>query len=445
MVKRGEIDTSLNDMSITESRSSAVAFTTAFRHYSYRLFMKRQKPSSSWGTFLKVFNHFYWGLIALTILVFTLILFSFSYIATYSLNSLSLTRGSNVEGLIDAVSTSLSAFLTLDVNVSNLPTSSKILIFVICFCGAVNFYVYNAGLTSWLTVQNTDPPIKELEDILKQPEYKLLMLSGGSSQEYLKYNYPTVWKKSVQENAVIADIADMIKETLEDDKKVSFMGSPTAEILTSKIGKDMIPCKITASKKKYNEDLSGYIFNKNSQYMNLFNYHILKTIQSGVETEWLDTKKMSSDCIHNMDDQFRAFSYKDVISVFVLFASGCTIALFSLVFEYCYLSWQHSDSNRAKYVEKKQFIEDEIEKFRQIELRTKNCFRKIELAFKEKLYRLTQDESLDYQTITEDLNQSRIKISNEFAYFIWNQLQEINAFVDKSCTNSQALTDLSQS
>ena len=68
-----------------------------------------------------------------------------------------------------------------------------------------------------------------------------------------------------------------------------------------------------------------------------------------------------------------------------------------------------------------------------------------ELAFKEKLYRLTQDESLDYQTITEDLNQSRIKISSEFAYFIWSQLQEINAFVDKSCTKSQALTDLSQS
>ena len=115
--------------------------------------------------------------------------------------------------------------------------------------------------------------------ILKHPEYKLLMLSGGSSQEYLKYNYHKVWKKSVQENAVIENIADMIKETLKDDKKVSFMGSPTAEIFTRKIGKDMIPCKITSSKKKYNEDLSGYIFNKNSQYMNLFNYHILKTIQ----------------------------------------------------------------------------------------------------------------------------------------------------------------------
>ena len=62
-------------------------------------------------------------------------------------------------------------------------------------------------------VQNTDPPIKELEDILKQPEYKLLMLSGGSSQEHLKYNYHNVWKKSVQENSVIENIADMIKET----------------------------------------------------------------------------------------------------------------------------------------------------------------------------------------------------------------------------------------
>ena len=360
----------------------------------------------------------------------------------YIINSLSPTRGSNIKELIDAVSISLSAFLAIDVNFSNLTKSSKILILVICFCGAVNFYVYNAGLTSWLMVQNTDPPINELEDILTKPEYKLLMLSGGSSQEYLKYNYHKVWKKSVQENAVIANIANMIKETLEDDKKVSFMGSPTAEILTRKIGKDMIPCKITSSKKKYNEDLSGYVFNKNSQYMSLFNYHILKIIQSGVETEWLDTNKMSSDCIHNMDDQIRAFSYKDVISVFVLFASGCTIALFSSVFEYLYLSRLYSYSNRAKYKEKQQFIEHEIQKFREIEERTKSCFRKIELAFKEKLFRLTRDESLDNQSIAEELDESRIKISSDFAYFIWNQLQEIYVVNDRSCTESQAISDL---
>ena len=137
------------------------------------------------------------------------------------------------------------------------------------------------------------------------------------------------------------------------------MGSPTAEILASKIGKDTIPCKIVSSKKKYNQDLAGYIFNKKSPYLKLFNYHILQIIQNGLETEWFDMKKVSSDCIDDKNTQFRPFSYTDVISVFVLFATGCIIALFYSIFEYFYQSRTQSDPNCVKYKAKQQFIEKE--------------------------------------------------------------------------------------
>ena len=40
MLKRGEIDTSICDLSITQSRSTVISFTDPIRNYEYRLFMK---------------------------------------------------------------------------------------------------------------------------------------------------------------------------------------------------------------------------------------------------------------------------------------------------------------------------------------------------------------------------------------------------------------------
>ena len=154
MVKRGEVDTYLDDMSITQSRSKAVAFTTAFQSYSYRLYMQKRTPSSSWSTFLKVFNGFYWELIAFTIFALATILFSFSHGEKLLTIDGSIAHCSKVMKFVNAISTTASAFLALDVNFANFPKSRKILVLTICMCGTLNFYVYNAGLTSWLTVQN---------------------------------------------------------------------------------------------------------------------------------------------------------------------------------------------------------------------------------------------------------------------------------------------------
>ena len=434
MVKRGDADTFFNDLSIIESRSKAVAFTTAFRSYSYRLYMQKQKPTSSWSTFLNVFNSFYWGILALTILSFATILFFFSLGIKHFTKDRSMTCCMKTMSFLNALGTTTSAFLILDVNFSNLSTSRKILVLVLCMCGMVNFYAYNAGLISSLMDQNIEMPIKEIEDVILKPEYKLLM-SKGSSQEFLKLNYNNVWKKSIEEQGVMESFEELLTEILYDNKKVSFMGSITAEVIARKIGKYFDPCRITSTKKEYNRDFSGYIFNKRSPYIELFNYHILKIIQNGLETELVDNKKVFSDCNDNMDNQSRAFSYNELISVFALFASGCVLAVLYSVFEYFFqtkvLSNTTTDNKRQNC------LEIEIEKFRKFEHKTKNSLKEIASVFNERLISLSKEGPLDYHIIADELRQDCIRISNEFSYFVRNQFQETNTYLDKEPLQSE--------
>ena len=48
MVQKDEIDTSILDLAITKERSSFVSFTTAFRSYRIKLFMKKPQNLLSW-------------------------------------------------------------------------------------------------------------------------------------------------------------------------------------------------------------------------------------------------------------------------------------------------------------------------------------------------------------------------------------------------------------
>ena len=60
MVQKNQIDTSILDLAITKERSSFVSFTTPFRSYRIKLFMKKPQSQRSWDTFLKVWKLNYW-------------------------------------------------------------------------------------------------------------------------------------------------------------------------------------------------------------------------------------------------------------------------------------------------------------------------------------------------------------------------------------------------
>ena len=71
----------------------------------------------------------------------------------------------------------------------------------------INYQVYNAGLISSLMVQRYELPINQLDDILTQPGYKLLVTGGAFHESFLKHSnfekYRAIWTKTYEEKGVL--------------------------------------------------------------------------------------------------------------------------------------------------------------------------------------------------------------------------------------------------
>ena len=211
--------------------------------------------------------------------------------------------------------------------------SKRLLILVICFCGMLNYYVYNAGLISYLMVKNIDSPIQDLEDLLGKPQYQLLLVKSTSEEIWFRnstnINHRKLWEKSVKDGCILQSHHEFENKIKQDKRKVGFAEAPIFDGLA-----DSYPCQITHSKAQYHVHHAGYVFKQDSEYIELFNHAIGKTFEW--RTDILDTKIQGSKdkCMGSLDNQFKTMSYDDVISAFAIFAFGCFLALGYLLMEY---------------------------------------------------------------------------------------------------------------
>ncbi|QQP49835.1 Hypothetical protein FKW44_010635 [Caligus rogercresseyi] len=52
---------------------------------------------------------------------------------------------------------------------------ARIIVLTLCFFGAMIYWVYNAGLTSVLTVDTSTSPISSFDDLLNMKEYEFII------------------------------------------------------------------------------------------------------------------------------------------------------------------------------------------------------------------------------------------------------------------------------
>jgi hypothetical protein len=234
----------------------------------------------------------------------------------------------------------LRAFTGLDASdmsntMANIFSSRRMITLVIFFCGMLNFYVYNAGLISYLMVQDYELPINELKDILEKPEYKLLVESGGNDENFLKNStnpgYTQLWEKISDEKGLLGSYTEGKRELIRDNQKVFFAESPTFETMF-----ESYSCQVMRSRIGYNSNNGAYGFNKDSEYIELFSHHIIKILESGLDTERLSAAKEGIQCLDSTTNHFRMVSYEDVISAFAILVLGCLLAFAHSAFEFLY-------------------------------------------------------------------------------------------------------------
>ena len=340
MILNDVIDTSILDLSWTADRDRYISYTKPIERYTaYLYFEKPRNATLSWTTFINVFDMFYWYAILTSILAFTAFCYIILFLSRrhkYPKSSM----GNELLYVLEGISLSFRVFAGFDVVDNKNPNeryflSKRLLIFVMCSCGILNLYVYNAGLISYLMIQNYKMPISDLGDILEKPEYKLLVLNGTSDATFLKYSYDRryrlIWNKTMDEGGLVTSHEEAFEKLLKDPRNVYFGISPEVELST-----DTYPCQLMRSKIAHNWRYSAYAFKNNSPYIKVFSHQIQKLVESGLETEIESSLKKDVQCNDASEQSFRTLSYNDIILGFAIFVVGSSLAIVNLVFEYLF-------------------------------------------------------------------------------------------------------------
>ncbi len=242
-VMDGKADLTCADLSVTKERSTVVDFSVSYYSSVNRIYMRRPLQSLNWLTFIEVFTTWYWVSIFLSgILLVLALMVTTKWIA----------RTNRVHMAFVSVPLALVAY---DIRQDPKKVTNRMLIFVICFWGALNFWTYNAGLVSFLTVEIFKPPINSLEDLLKQDNYQIMVVGSTSHEGYFKDTSKAadpvayqLWNEMIKDNpeAYTANTVAAEKELLNKPTKVYFSQELSVETTFLEF-----PCKIIASSTTY--------------------------------------------------------------------------------------------------------------------------------------------------------------------------------------------------
>ena len=305
--------------------------------------MKNPTPSFSITTFLTVFALPYWYFLCFTVIFGITALSFFTKIYENQMFK-------GYSRLTDKIGSailfiSLSA-LNLDISIvknsfcnSKNSISAKTFILTFCIFGYLNLAVYQAGLTSSLTLKLVITPIQSLEDLLSKPSYTLMVTQGSSDESYFseatKLTDPiawSVWDTLLKNNpdSFVKNGRSAQEQLLADGRKVFFAAKHDVEIVLS-----YYPCLINTKSQKYSQSQGGFPFRKESPYQKLFKAKIINIVEHG---EWKYAREEAKRRKENLgcnteDDAFDPMGYLNFFSLFIAAGSGTTISLFILLGE----------------------------------------------------------------------------------------------------------------
>lgn len=142
------------------------------------------------GHFVNVSHYSCWLAFILLFLLCSFLLFYFFFTLSEKLNdnTMSVAIAPNrVRYIKSSIGVTSLAIAANDVNLAHSISSksfnsTRFVVLVICLFGISNYFVYNAGIISFIMVQTYETPIHELLDFLCKSNYHLLVI-GGTSYE----------------------------------------------------------------------------------------------------------------------------------------------------------------------------------------------------------------------------------------------------------------------
>ena len=330
----GRADFSITMLSITKTRSEHVTFSTPVQNGYNNLFMKKPGQLISSTAFVDVFGRDY-KIVLLVVCIGYSLLLAFFFI-----------DGSLMHKIGSSLSAVFLAFCSLDTSagydgMTSHHFSKKSMFFFLCAIGSLNWYVFNAGLTSILTIERIELPITSLEDLITKPDFQIIVLNGSSDLSYFSeasMNSNPIAKNIFDQfidanpDALVMDPYEAEEKLLENENYV-FFGSEI-EVTTSFSN---YPCTIKKANPKYDGAYRAIPFSPKTPYDQIFNRRVKIIKESGIMnaiSSRLNLFMNLTSCDEG-SNTFKPYSYHNIVSAFIVLAAGAVFALFGLVMERC--------------------------------------------------------------------------------------------------------------
>ena len=328
-----------NTITGSQQRSQVISLSFPTQRAVVKLHLQRPVSySNNWYTFVMVFHLDYWIFLACVTLAFATGIVIFGCIVD--------RRAKILVPFLDALGNTLKAFGTLDAKFTIQDQAQKMVSFklyclTILLFFAFNYWLYNAALTSYLTVARQVSPINGLRDILNDPKYTLVVMSGTADESYFMdatdYTNPVakaLWEARMKDNP-----SSFVKSNSAGEMRV--MNNPN-DIFFAHEGAansmDNFPCKMIQAKESYFKQFWSFGLSKNSSLEKVLNYRLFVARQSGVWNSEINDiaipKSVTCDNIFSQNPTgFRELGYENIFSAFVILVSGTGTSMVIVLLE----------------------------------------------------------------------------------------------------------------
>ena len=246
--------------------------------------------------------------------------------------------------IIEAVVANSKMIVAMDVNEKkhHKKYSMRIILLAAGILGGVIMWTYSGVLVSFFSMELETKPFSSFQDLQAKPDLWLMILDGSSFEQVLISaieNDPSL-NGVIEQNIIEMDSnAELMRNFLESDDKTNDMIFTASDSLFMYIEKNpefsfQIMCEIKIGQLDGlgGKIKSGWLYPKNSILKPIFDKHLIKLSQSGVE-------KRLQNIFFNFKDNLNCQSdYQEVgmniaTFLFQLLGAGLVIALMIFVIE----------------------------------------------------------------------------------------------------------------
>ena len=339
-ISSGRYDIGYNSFIHSLLRSDNADFAFEFWDRKYGLFYIKENQKFSLGTFLYPFTSPVWILLATYVLVLVI---GFILIKMVKGNDNRFATLQSILGLLQKGSDFVFRSLIAKRQRSEPRIlSSKISFLVLVFAGFVIFTMYRAVLVAFLVVEEENPPIGNLKELMNS-DYSLVVRKGtqmdtifsnanAESDEYELYKNGKIVRFLGQSD-------ELVKFMVEKDPIASM--TILFDIYGIIAANKHYPCniaKIPGFSRK--AEPAGMLFRKRWPWTDLFNYHLLLMKERGMFERLYhhDRKKRGGSCpneyiINRIVNRPRPIDTNKPFSLYIALGIGFLTSLLILTFE----------------------------------------------------------------------------------------------------------------